>query len=130
MRKQLKGSKPKAGIVPPVLAFLLLSAASFSTSAEYHLIDLGIDVSPTDINNQATIVGSRKTASGPVAFRLLSDGVIEDINGATVANAVNEFNHVTGITPLTPARGRPRESQEGAGGQSSASIDAATPARP
>lgn len=98
MRKQLKGSKPKAGIVPPVLAFLLLSAASFSTSAEYHLIDLGIDVSPTDINNQATIVGSRKTASGPVAFRLLSDGVIEDINGATVANAVNEFNHVTGIT--------------------------------
>jgi probable HAF family extracellular repeat protein len=68
-------------------------------SAEpYQLHDLGMDVSPTDINNNGTIVGSRKTDSGSVAFRWLSGGEPEDIPGATVANAVNELDHVTGNT--------------------------------
>jgi len=64
----------------------------------YQLVDLGIDVQPTDINNLGTIVGSRNTASGSVAFRWLAGGQAEDIPGATAANAVNESNQVTGMT--------------------------------
>ena len=50
------------------LTLLLLPVASFSAFADYQLIDLGIDVTPTDINNQGTIVGSRKTDNGTIAF--------------------------------------------------------------
>jgi probable HAF family extracellular repeat protein len=81
------------------LAFLLGPVASISALADYQLFDLGIDVSPTDINNAGTIVGSRKTNTGTVAFRRPYGGPLEDINGATVANAVNEYDQITGNTP-------------------------------
>jgi hypothetical protein len=52
-----------------LLALLIGSITALPVSAEpRQLIDLGIDVSPTDINNSSTIVGSRKTAAGNVAF--------------------------------------------------------------
>ncbi|HUT39717.1 MAG TPA: PKD domain-containing protein [Gammaproteobacteria bacterium] len=71
-------------------------------AAPYELVDLGVDIAPADINNQGTIVGTRRTASGSVAFRWLSGGQLEDIPGATAAHAVNEANQVTG-TALTGA---------------------------
>ena len=81
-----------------VLASLLVPVASFSTAAEYQLVDLGVDVTPADINNLGTVVGARKTDAGTVAFRWLSGGQMVDIPGATVANAVNEADQVTGKT--------------------------------
>ena len=84
---------------PLLLALLLGPAANLQASAgAYQLIDLGIDVSPTDINNLGTVVGSRKTDTGSIAFRWLSGGQAEDIPGATIANAVNEADQVTGNT--------------------------------
>jgi probable HAF family extracellular repeat protein len=80
------------------LAFLLGPVASIAALADYQLVDLGVDVSPTDINSAGTIVGSRKTDTGTVAFRRSYGGPLVDINGATVANAVNEFDQVTGKT--------------------------------
>ena len=45
-------------------------------AAPYELIDLGVDVSPADINNAGTIVGSRKTDTGTIAFRWSSGGLL------------------------------------------------------
>lgn len=82
-----------------LMALLIGPIATLPASAEpYQLVDLGVDVSPTDINNFGTIVGSRNTDSGSVAFRWLSGGQAEDIPGATVANAVNDADQVTGNT--------------------------------
>jgi len=82
-----------------LLALLIGSIASLPASAEpWQLLDLGIDVTPTDINNNGTIVGSRKTGTGSVAFRWLVNGTPVDISGATVANAVNESDQVAGNT--------------------------------
>jgi len=82
-----------------LLALLVGPFVTLPASAEpWQLFDLGIDVSPTDINNRGTIVGSRKTASGSVAFRWLSGDQAEDIPRATVAHAVNEADQVTGNT--------------------------------
>lgn len=81
------------------LAILIGTLVTLPASAEpYQLVDLGIDYSPTDISNRGTIVGSRKTDSGSVAFRRLPGGLPEDISDATVANAVNESDQVTGNT--------------------------------
>ena len=66
-------------------------------AAPYELIDLGADVSPADISNLGTIVGSRKTDAGSIAFRWRSRK-LEDLDGTTIANAVNEANQVAGNT--------------------------------
>lgn len=82
-----------------ILVALLLPMVGYSAPADYQLIDLGLDVSPTDINNQGTIVGSLKTDAGTIAFRWLADGSLENIPGTTVANAVNDSEQVAGNTP-------------------------------
>ena len=82
-----------------LLALLIGSITALPVSAEpRELIDLGIDVSPTDINNLGTIVGSRKTASGDVAFYRLANSIAVDIPGTTTANAVNDADQVAGNT--------------------------------
>jgi probable HAF family extracellular repeat protein len=82
-----------------LLALLIGPMMTLPVSAEpWQLIDLGIDVSPTDINNLGTIVGSRKTATGNVAFYRLADSQPVDIPGTTTANAVNAADQVTGTT--------------------------------
>ena len=81
------------------LIFLFGPVAELQASAEtYAIHDLGVDVSPTDISNYGTIVGSRKMATGTVAFRWLSGSTLESIPGTTVANAVNDIDQVTGNT--------------------------------
>jgi probable HAF family extracellular repeat protein len=68
------------------------------SAAPWQLIDLGADVSPADINTIGTIVGSRKTDTGNVAFRWPANSMPVDIPGATTANAVNEADQITGNT--------------------------------
>ena len=82
-----------------VLALLIgpLNALPAS-AAPYQIIDLGTDVAPTDINNQGTVVGSRRTDMGNIAFRWSAATGIEDIVGATTAHAVNELGQITGTT--------------------------------
>jgi hypothetical protein len=67
-------------------------------AGDCQLIDLGIDVSPNDINNLGTIVGSRKTDAGTIGFVKRLDESIEDLPGTTVANAVNDADQITGNT--------------------------------
>lgn len=82
-----------------MLLALLIGPMTHPASAEpYQLFDLGIDIAPTDINNIGTIVGSRKTGTGSVAFRWLSGGQAQDIPRTTAATAVNESDQVTGKT--------------------------------
>jgi probable HAF family extracellular repeat protein len=89
----------EVGPIAILLALLIGSITTLPVSAEpRQLVDLGIDVSPADINNLGTIVGSRKTATGNVAFRRLANSMPVDIPGATTANAVNEADQVTGNT--------------------------------
>jgi len=82
-----------------LLALLIGPIAALPVSADpWQLVDLGIDVTPGDINDNHTIVGSRKTDTGNVAFRWLANSLPVDISGATVANAVNEFDQIAGNT--------------------------------
>ncbi len=82
-----------------LLALLIGSITTLPVSADpLQLIDLGVDVSPADINNLGSIVGSRKTATGNVAFRWPANSMPVDIPGATAASAVNESDQITGIT--------------------------------
>jgi hypothetical protein len=77
------------------LALFIGQMTTLPVSAEpWQLVDLGVDVSPADINNLGTVVGSRNTGSGSVAFRWLANGTPEDIPGSTAANAVNAVNAV------------------------------------
>lgn len=83
------------------VAVLLGPAAGLGVSAQaYQLVDLGVDVSPTDIDNAGTVVGSRSTAQGAkVAFRYVPGQGLEDITIGTVANAVNGSGQIAGNTP-------------------------------
>jgi probable HAF family extracellular repeat protein len=86
---------------PALLTALLGAALALPTMAgAWEIHDLGVDVSPTDINNYGTIVGARSTATGNVAFRLVSGGSLEDIPvaGATGAEAINDAGQITGNT--------------------------------
>lgn len=82
-----------------LLALLSGPIAALPVSAEpWQLIDLGIDVTPADINNQGTIVGLRATQSGNIGFIRSAGGPAADIPGTQSANAVNANGHVTGTT--------------------------------
>lgn len=95
------------GVRLRLLSSVLLSVASLSVAAQnYQVIDLGVDVSPLDINYAGTLVG---TMSGGQttnrAFILsLTDGVIREIAPGTggrvaiSANAVNDAGVVVGNT--------------------------------
>ena len=86
------------------LALLLGSAGALSASVEPYesIIDLGVDVSPADVSNNGTIVGSRQTEAGTIGFRRLEGGPLQDIPGTTAAHAVNDLGQVAG-TALTGA---------------------------
>jgi probable HAF family extracellular repeat protein len=82
-----------------LLALSIGAMTTFPVSADpLQLIDLGVDFSPADINNHGTIVGSRKTDNGNVAFRWPANSMPVDIPGATTASAVNESDQITGNT--------------------------------
>jgi len=79
------------------LALLLLPASTFAQ--QYQLIDLGLDVSPKDINNLGTIVGSRNTGTyTTTAFRYTSSAGIKNLPEGTIANAINNNDQIIGNT--------------------------------
>lgn len=80
------------------LFFVLLITSSFSSYADNQVFDLGVDVTPNDINNNGTIVGSHKTDSGTIGFRRLQGSSNEDILETTSAYAVNDNEIVVGKT--------------------------------
>ena len=95
-------SKSIGPALPTLFRTLLLGialgpAAALQASA-YQLVDLGVDVSPTDINDNGTVVGWRPVASGRVAIRIVRGGLVEDLDGATMATAVNDDGIITGNT--------------------------------
>jgi probable HAF family extracellular repeat protein len=76
------------------------SLASFAGAAEpYALVDLGVDVSPEDVNGLGVVVGSRRLASGATAAFVYTsaDGMLQDIDG-TIAHAVNDAGLIAGDT--------------------------------
>lgn len=82
-----------------LLSLLVGSVVTLPALAEaWQLVDLGVDISPTDISNNGTIVGSRHSDSGSIAFIRMSGGQVQDIAGATAAEAVNEADQVIGNT--------------------------------
>jgi len=73
---------------------------ALTASAEpYALVDLGVDVSPEDLNDLGVVVGSRQLAPGATTAFVYSpaDGSIRDLDG-TVARAVNDSGVVVGDT--------------------------------
>ncbi|MCB1785818.1 MAG: DUF3466 family protein [Gammaproteobacteria bacterium] len=93
--------RPTPGIrsLPAAMIALVGLLSGVEVAAQdYQLIDLGVDVSPTDISNQGTVVGSRKTDAGNVGVRWTAADGLQDIAGTTVANAVNEIDQITGNT--------------------------------
>jgi len=84
-----------------LLAVLGLSAPAIPlpVSAGYQLADLGVDVSPKDINNLGVVVGSRSTEQGAsVAFRYTPDAGVEDLPVGTVAHSINDAGDIAGTT--------------------------------
>jgi probable HAF family extracellular repeat protein len=83
-----------------VAGALAATGLALATSAEpYALVDLGVDVSPEDMNDLRVVVGSRQLAPGNTTAFLYSpeDGEIRDLEG-TVARAVNRSGVVVGDT--------------------------------
>ncbi|MCB1917045.1 MAG: PKD domain-containing protein [Rhodocyclaceae bacterium] len=80
-----------------LLALALGPVVAFAASA-YQLIDLGVDVSPSDINDNGTVVGWRPGAGGRIAIRIPRGGNVEDLDGASIATAVNDDEIITGNT--------------------------------
>ncbi len=83
------------------LAIALIPGVALDASA-YQLIDLGVDVTPTDINNNGTVVGYRLDGTTRIAIRVPNGGGVEDLVGGVMAYAVNDNEVVVG-TSLTGA---------------------------
>jgi probable HAF family extracellular repeat protein len=85
------------------MAILFGPVASLGVQAQqYYLTDLGPGVSPTDISNDGTIVGSYTKPGETLgtAFRYSGSGAFEDIGGpGSVATGVNDLGQVVGNTP-------------------------------
>jgi probable HAF family extracellular repeat protein len=83
------------------LAVALACGSAFAPSASaFEVIDLGRDVSPTDISNTGVIVGScHANQNETLAFRYgIYDGSLDIIASGVVANGVNDAGQVTGNT--------------------------------
>ena len=81
------------------LFFLLLLIPVSAFAQQYQLVDLGLDVTPKDINNAGTVVGSRPT--GPystIAFRYSLSAGFQNLVDGVVANAINDSDQITGNT--------------------------------
>ncbi len=81
-----------------VACTLAATGLALAASAEpYALVDLGVDVSPEDVNDLRVVVGSRQLAPGETRAFLYTpgDGSLRDLEG-TVARAVNGSGVVVG----------------------------------
>lgn len=98
---EIHGS-PRRRLRGPAFVALAIAASCLplGASAEpYAIVDLGVDVSPEDVNDLRAVVGSRQLAPGIAKAFLYSpeDGSIRDLDG-TIARAVNDSGLVAGDT--------------------------------
>ena len=76
-----------------ILASPLASALEF-----VEFVDLGVDVSPKDVNNSRVVVGY--IGSYPTTgFRWEDSGGLTELSGTTVANSINNNGWIAGNTP-------------------------------
>jgi probable HAF family extracellular repeat protein len=82
------------------VALVGTSLAALEGAAEpYALVDLGIGVSPEDLNAQRVVVGARQLAPGATTAFVYTpaDGTLHDLDG-TIARAVNDAGMIAGDT--------------------------------
>jgi len=83
-----------------LLSTLAPLAATAAPATRYQIVDLGAGVTPTDINADGTIVGSRRLPDNtPIGFRYTATGGLEDLPGTTSASAVDDAGRIVGRTP-------------------------------
>jgi probable HAF family extracellular repeat protein len=76
------------------------SVGALGASAEpYALVDLGVGVSPEDVNDRQVVVGARQIAPGMTTAFVYTpaDGMLQDLEG-TIAHAVNDAGLIAGDT--------------------------------
>jgi probable HAF family extracellular repeat protein len=80
-------------------AFITICLSLAASAEPYALVDLGVGVSPEDVNDLRAVVGSRELAPGTTTAFLYTpeNGSIRDLEG-TVARAVNDVGLVAGDT--------------------------------
>ena len=86
------------GSLKSLLSAALLGVLANSSALAYELIDLGPNVEPRAINNAGVVVGSSNTGQYPTTAFHWSADVLELIDGATSANAVNDEGQIAGTT--------------------------------
>ncbi len=93
------------------LALVFMLGFGISSSAySLEIIDLGPNITPKDINNNGTVVGSKITDSTKPwasleAFRWTRSGGYETLNSVySVANAINDNEQIAGDTRTNPGQ--------------------------
>ena len=86
------------GIIKSMLSAAFLGVIANSSALAYEVIDLGANVGPRAINNTGIVVGSSNMDQYPATAFRWSAGVLEQIDGGTSANAINDAGQVAGST--------------------------------
>ena len=79
---------------------LLISPFSTASAQQYQIIDLGINITPNDINDAKVVVVTRANADytkTALTYDVVH-GVFTEISGGNLANAINNTNQVAGNT--------------------------------
>jgi probable HAF family extracellular repeat protein len=86
-------------VLATMLAALAPLGATAAPATRYQVIDLGAGVTPTDINADGTIVGTRRLPdNSSIGFRYTAHGGLEDLAGTTSATAVDADGRIVGRT--------------------------------
>lgn len=95
-------SKPATHLTSLKLLALILALACtsnlYGATQQYQLTDLGIDVTPKDINNFNTVVGARRVAYSSDAVMWSPSTGLKKIAKGTSANAINDNGQIAGTT--------------------------------
>lgn len=77
-----------------------LSPLSTVLAEEYQIIDLGVNITPSDINDEMVVVATRTNADYTRSALIydVSQGVFDEINGGIYAHAINNAGQVAGNT--------------------------------
>lgn len=78
--------------------FLAALASGQALGADYTVVDLGLNVTPRDINNAGEIAGARNTDQYPSTAFFGAPDAFTDIVGGTSAYAINDAGVVAGST--------------------------------
>lgn len=80
--------------------FLALSPLASVLAEQYQIIDLGVNITPNDINDEMVVVVTRANADYTKSALTydVTNGVFEEIAGGSYANAINNEGQVAGNT--------------------------------